>query len=135
MAKKILSPSSYTKLLDKEFSLLVRSNGFCAASDVSTCGGELQDAHIIGRANHTLRWDIMNHLCLCMRHHIFFAHHDPVEFLLWFQKKYPNRWAYLLEARKIIVKRTLEDYENLLEAVKSKDLKKLVLPLDTLSLL
>lgn len=122
---KVHSNSWYIKILDKEFSLLIREKGFCEASDVSHCGGVLQDAHIIGRANHTLRWDGTNHLCLCYRHHIFFAHHDPVEFLLWFQNKYPERWTYLLEARKLIIKRTTEDYEKLLKAVKEKNLEKL----------
>jgi hypothetical protein len=115
----------YIKQLDKEFSLLVREKGICEASDVSTCGGGLQDAHIVGRANHTLRWDIVNHLSLCYRHHIFFAHHDPVEFLLWFQKKYPARWNYILQARKLFVKRTLDDYKQLLEDVKAHNLQKL----------
>jgi hypothetical protein len=125
MLKKKNSISYYTKQLDKEFSLLVREKGICEASGVSSCGGPLQDAHIIGRANRALRWDILNHLSLCYRHHIFFAHHDPVEFLLWFQKKYPDRWAYILEFRNKIVKRTIDDYKELLENVKSKNISKL----------
>ena len=122
---KTKSISWYTKHCDTEFSLLVRSRGVCDASEVSSCGGVLQDAHIIGRANHTLRWDIVNHLSLCYRHHIFFAHHDPVEFLLWFQKKYPERWIYLLEARKLLIKRSTEDYKQLLEDIKNHNLQKL----------
>lgn len=127
---KKFSISRITKQIDKEFSLLVRSSGVCAACEVSGCGGPLQDAHIIGRANRTLRWDIMNHLCLCYRHHIFFAHHDPVEFLLWFQKKYPERWEYLLETRKRLIKRIPDDYRELLENVRNRNISKLHVSID-----
>jgi hypothetical protein len=121
----------FVKQCDKEMSLMVREKGICAASNVSMCGGGLQDAHIIGRRNYTLRWDPVNHLCLCYKHHIFFAHHDPVEFLLWFQNKYSERWTYLLEAKNRIIKRGLNDYKELLQRIKSRDIKGLyTIPLD-----
>lgn len=119
--------------LDKEISLLVREKGYCEASDVSACGGVLQDAHIIGRSNHTIRWDLANHLSLCWKHHLYFCHSNPADFTLWYQTKYPDRWQYLLEARKLTIKWTEQDLKDKLEAIRNKDTKSLLvlrLPLD-----
>lgn len=123
---KTKTRKQYIKLLDTAISLLVREKGECEASDVSACGGVLQDAHIIGRSNHTLRWDLMNHLSLCWKHHLYFAHSNPADFTIWFQTKYPHRWEYLLEARKLLIKWTFQDYEDKLKAIKEKNITKLL---------
>lgn len=118
------SISWYTKQLDKEMGQLVRSKGFC-----ERCGrryDRLEWCHVIGRANKTLRWDIMNALCMDGRCHRFWFHENPLEATEWFAKKFPNRYAYLMRNKNKIVKRTVEDYEQLLDDIKNKRLKKLV---------
>lgn len=115
-----------TKELDKAMSQLVRSKGVCEASDVSSCGGELQDAHFISRSNLSLRWDIMNHLSLCYKHHFFFAHRNPFEFVLWFEKKFPERYNYLRFARTQSKKWTPEEMRETLKNIKNSNLKALV---------
>lgn len=124
---KIRSVSYYKKIADKEMSLLVRSRGVCDGADISNCGGPLQDAHVISRTNTTLRYDILNHLSLCYRHHIHFWHTSPLEAMEWFSKKYPDRYLYLMQARnKITYVRTTEDYKTIIENIKSRNLNELV---------
>jgi len=114
------------KELDIAMSRLVRSKGRCEASEVSSCGGELQDAHFISRSNLSLRWDIMNHLSLCYKHHFFFAHRNPFEFVLWFEKKYPERYKYLKFARNLTKHWTYEELGETLEAIESRDFQSLI---------
>ena len=109
--------------MDDEFSKLIRSVGRC-----DCCRGisNLQTAHIVGRSNHALRWNPLNAICLCKRCHIFKFHRDPLGFVEWLETTYPERMVYLREHRNKIIKRTTEDYEELLGAVKTRDISRLV---------
>lgn len=112
MSKSI---SYYKRKCDNIFSLYIRRVGKC-----EWCGsinGQLQCAHVVGRANHALRWDPMNAVCLDARCHRF-AHDNPLEFAKWFQETFPNRYLYLCDNRNRIVKRKLVDYQELLEVLK-----------------
>jgi len=113
----------FIKILDREYSVLVRSKGFC-----EKCGKEegLQCCHIIPRTNMTLRWDIFNAISMCMRCHLFWQHKNPLEFTEWFEKKYPARYLYLMENRNKIIKRTKEDYEEIFKNILKKNIKGLV---------
>lgn len=73
---------------DKLFSLKVRERGYCelAGLDKVKCGGVLQSAHIIGRANHRLRWEEANALCLCAGHHVYYTHN-------------PEAWREIIETQ------------------------------------
>ena len=46
------------------------------------CGTDknLQAAHLWSRRNKSVRWDINNGIALCTRHHLFWAHREPMEF-------------------------------------------------------
>lgn len=127
LKKKEKSLSWWVKKCDIAISLLIRSRGVCDASDVSSCGGGLQHAHIVSRTNKTLRYDIINGLSLCYKHHIFWAHKEPLDFVEWFQRKYPERYEYLMASRNIIcANRTVEDYKKILQDIKDKNYKALV---------
>lgn len=97
------------------------------------CGLQGQDydtAHIISRKNLTLRWDILNVLCLCRGCHMY-AHANPKFFATWFRNKYPDRQEYLDSTRNKILKRSIEDYEKILESIDKKDFIGLIQLSDT----
>lgn len=123
---KLKSISWYKKKCDEELSRLVREKGFC-----ERCGKTdkqfLQHAHVIPRTNSTLRWDIINALCLCYSCHIFFWHKNPLDASNWFRDKFPARYEYLQATRNKYVKRTQEDYQILLQEIRAKNLKNLVI--------
>lgn len=112
----------WIKKADKEMSLLVRSIGHC-----QRCGSTitLQHAHIVPRTNFTLRYSILNALCLCYGCHIMFAHKDPLGFTEWLDKKFPERMMYLRDRRNVITKRTIEDIQRIIENIKDRNLNEL----------
>jgi len=65
------------------------------------CGNpeRLNAHHIIARENHETKFDIMNGLSLCPKHHFFCrqqsAHNNPFGFLLWLEKNRPEQLQYL----------------------------------------
>lgn len=84
MARKP-SRKTLSTTADKLFSRIVRARGYCEASkwgDGVECGGGLQCAHIVGRANRRLRWVFDNALSLCAGHHVWYTNH-PLE---WFEQ-------------------------------------------------
>lgn len=118
----------WIKRLDKKFSKLIRDKDFCEAADVSTCGGKLQHAHVLPKKTYpNLRFDIMNALCLCYKHHIFWAHRSPLEFTWWFQEKYPHRYDYLIKVNSRIKIFTFQDFENIEKAIDKQNLQKLIM--------
>jgi len=129
---KVHTQGYWKRQLDPLMSKLIRSKLVCERcgrrGDLST----FDDAHVVGRKNLTLRWDILNHLCLCFQCHRYFWHEEPLEAAKWFQEKFPNRYIYLMKAKNIIVKRTEENYKELREWIKNKEIRKLTLPLDKL---
>lgn len=106
---------------DSEMSKLVRSLGYCIKCGRTDC---LEPAHFIGRANKKLRFDIVNVLCLCHFCHRW-AHDNPKLFEKWFQEKYPDRYEYLQHYRNQLKKRTLADWEQLLDDIKNRRIEKL----------
>lgn len=65
--------------LDREFSLLIRSDGKCRRC----CSTQhLQTSHIYSRRYMSIRWSVMNAMCLCAGCHLFW-HHNPTEAVAW----------------------------------------------------
>lgn len=98
---KSKSKSALKRLADKLFSEQVRGIGFCQfefAFPKVKCSQTLQCMHIIGRANHRLRWDRKNAVCGCSGHHMYFTSH-PSEFYILIPEMFPTAWNYLLEHR------------------------------------
>jgi len=91
--------------LDKLFSLKIRSYGKCLLAkgfDKVHCGGQLQTAHIIGRSNLRLRWDLGNAWCICAGHHIYYTYH-PEDWRDLLTAHYPH-YKWLLEHRNETIK-------------------------------
>jgi hypothetical protein len=122
--QKVHTPEWWTNKLDDAIRELVREKGSCEHCGSSHSG--FNDAHVIGRGNKTLRWDIMNHMYLCIPCH-FWWHEQPLEATKWFSEKYPERHTYLMEAKNIYRKYTEQDYINIREAIKNKDVRQLTL--------
>lgn len=79
--KPTIKRSSVIKKLDKVFSQIIRSKGFCEHCGVSD--RTLQCAHIYSRRHKNIRWDKENALCLCAGCHLFWWHHEPAEAIRW----------------------------------------------------
>lgn len=131
MPKKKRTIRQWIRLLDREMGALVRSKKFC-----DHCGGEyerMEWCHVIGRSNKTLRWDILNALTMDARCHKWWWHENPLESAKWFREKYPGRYEYLMKAKNVVLRRTDEDYQKILDAIRNKEIDKLHLPLDYIS--
>ena len=118
---KLGTKTYYKKRADALCSKIVRMRDAC-----QWCGRrrsvQLQCAHVVGRNNHTLRFDEKNLLCLCAGCHRK-AHDDPPEFITWFQKKYPAKMEYIMQNKNKITRRSAVDYKELVETLK-KELKR-----------
>ncbi len=55
--------------------------------------------HIIPRQIKELRWEILNGVALCPKHHkysfIISAHRNPLAFIMWYHKRYVGRYLAL----------------------------------------
>ena len=115
--KKIIKNKSWYKShSDTLFSKLIRRrDGRC-----QVCGTteNLQCSHVVPRANLHLRWDDNNAKALCIKHHLYWWHRNPLEAWEWFENKFPDRTEYLRKERIKIVKLTLSDYEDLYHSLK-----------------
>lgn len=69
--------------LDKAWSEKIRSVAFCAVCGPYIKQEVLHAHHIFSRKHKATRWDLENGICLCPRHHLYFAHKDIMEFGLW----------------------------------------------------
>lgn len=68
------------------------------------CGGRAKAqgchwAHVYGRSRFSLRWRLLNGLCLCFGCHQW-GHSNPLAFRKWFASKFPARAPYLEELYK-----------------------------------
>lgn len=70
---------------DKAFSDAIRFYRAYRCEHCQTQNGKMEAAHIFGRANKAVRWDVMNILCLCFRCHLHFTG-NPLEFTAWLER-------------------------------------------------
>lgn len=108
-----------------EFNALITERKVCAK-----CGNSYDKMHCshiksVG-AHPNLRFDILNVLPMDGRCHQFDWHDNPTEATLWFQKKYPERWAYLEFAKNQIKPWGVDEVKKIRKAVKERDLHALV---------
>lgn len=92
------------KLLDALFSRLVRQKGAC-----QKCGGKLglQAHHAFGRKNLSVRWSMLNLVCLCYPCHIFWAHRDVLGFATWYENRLgKENYEYLKKTASSVAKWT-----------------------------
>ena len=87
--KKKESISALSKVADVLWSKLIRLKEwkceYCWSTD------NLNAHHIFTRHSKNTRWESLNWVCLCAKHHIFSdewsAHKTPVEFTYWLEEK------------------------------------------------
>ncbi len=120
--KRIQNKKNLRMAADRLWSRIILVKGCC-----EICGKveHLNPHHIIGRKNMTLRYDFLNGICLCVGCHIFkvkSAHQDPIWFIDWLKNKYPDRIDYLGSQRNKITKRTWQDYQELIDNLRKKDI-------------
>lgn len=117
-----ISRKSLKLKADKLFAQKIRSKEYCqlAGLDRINCSGVLQCMHIVGRANHALRWDSLNALCGCSGHHIFYTAH-PTEFAMLIEENFPDRWTYLQANRNEIWDKDIDRVINELKDWRPND--------------
>ena len=116
--------STLKKKNDILFSKIIRSIGECQAEgkDGIHCGGSSQTMHIITRSNLRLRWDIMNAICGCGGHHIWYTN-NPNAFFEFIKVHFPEKWAYVNKHKKELNKETYEEVFNRLTKMDFVDIK------------
>ena len=75
--------------LDEAWSKLVKLRAGMKC-EIPNCGKTtLNSHHIFGRRSKSVRWDVMNGICLCAWHHVlnpkFSAHATPITFNKWLE--------------------------------------------------
>jgi len=109
------------KKADELYSKIIRlERGTCQAKQYTkcSCGGRLQNAHIVGRGRSKLRYDDRNCLCLCAGHHRYF-HSNPD--LFWYEflpTYYPKELEYVLANNQLLDKRL--DYKQLTVSLRER---------------
>lgn len=79
---------SIDKQLDELWSELVKIK---AGYKCEYCGTDshLNSHHVFSRSNYSVRWDLLNGICLCAGHHTlnskFSAHKAPADFIEWYK--------------------------------------------------
>ena len=71
----------------------IRDSGVC-----QKCGKHFEKidcSHVIPRGNKRFRWDLKNLKGLCSGCHMWWWHQNPLEASQWFEKRFPDRHAYL----------------------------------------
>lgn len=117
--------------LDKAWSELVKLRAGMKC-EIHGCGKTvLNSHHIYSRSKKSVRWDVINGICLCVGHHTFSssfsAHKTPLEFIRWLDeykgKDYMNRLMLKANSTSKLFK---FEKELLLEDLQSqiKELKK-----------
>lgn len=100
-----------TNKLDKKCSQIIRARGYC-----ERCGplkyhdySLLQCAHIYSRTYKSVRFDLLNLLCLCASCH-FWAHKNPIDFGEWVKDHIGlANYTILKQRRNTIKKWTVPD--------------------------
>lgn len=73
------------------------------------CGSSerLNAHHIIVRENHETKFDVMNGLSLCPKHHFFCrqvsAHNNPIGLFIWLEKNRTEQFNYCKSQMEIIL--------------------------------
>lgn len=110
------SRKTLTNKLDFTWSRLIRSKGFCERCGRTNC--KLDAAHIVGRQNRRLRWDVRNGWCACFLCHRW-NHDHPLEFAAWILEHRPDDVDYLLRVKNDVTNYSTADYIEKLAALEA----------------
>ncbi len=95
---KKVKRSTLKNKADKLFSQIVRSWGKCelAGLDKIKCSNVLQTMHIETRGVLAIRWNLMNALCGCSGHHVYYTN-NPRAFNELVAKHFPLKAKFVEE--------------------------------------
>jgi hypothetical protein len=123
--KKKIKIGVLKRAVQAEFNHMIASGKPCAYCHQTFPVMQCSHIHSIG-AYPSLRFDPMNALPMCGRHHRFFWHDEPGDAWEWFRANYPGRYEYLLKAKNKHITWTEEALLEVREKVKNKDIKGLL---------
>ena len=108
--------------LDKAWSQLVKLQ---AGNKCEVCGNSetLNSHHVVGRRNLRLRWEVINGVCLCVKHHKFgnqSAHENPVWFEDWLKENRGQDLKLIRSTMNEIQKWTIEDMQDKLKELEEE---------------
>jgi hypothetical protein len=83
------------KKCDKLWSLKIREIGYCELKGLDDihCGGYLQAMHVDTRGKHAIRWNLLNGICGCQGHHVYYTYHDK-EWMKLVKKHFPKKYRF-----------------------------------------
>lgn len=113
-----MKKATIKKKLDTLWSQIIRSKGSC-----EVCGKteNLNAHHLIGRRDLSLRWELMNGVCLCAGCHTFklrSAHQDPIWFHQWLLENKGQDYLDELNSLRELKSYKISDYELILADLK-----------------
>ena len=114
------------KEIQKEFNKMIAHANSCAKCYQTFKVMQCSHIHSIG-AYPNLRFDPMNALPMCGRHHNFWWHLEPTESWDWFKKNFPGRYEYLLKAKNKHIEWTDEKLYEVRKNIKERNLKALLI--------
>ncbi len=118
------------RAVQREFNKMIASGNPCAYCHRTFPVMQCSHVHSVG-AYPNLRFDPMNALPMCGRHHMFFWHDEPGDAWEWFKRTFPGRCHYLEEAKNVHVGWTVEKIQEVRRKIKERDLRGLtILPID-----
>lgn len=112
---------SEKKKLDKLWADYIKERAeyrceYCKRLDINHGGTvTLNSAHIIGRRNHTLRWNPLNGVCLCYIHHMAYDEHQPQHQDIFDSCIGKKRWEVLIKLSQEI--KTEYNYEEIKKGI------------------
>ena len=122
VAPKKPSVSKIKKECDKLIKdiIKIRDKNICQRCGKLTSGSDCHGSHVIPvSAGNKLAFDEMNLKVLCTYHHLQWWHKNPIEASAWFEKKFPDRAAYL-EANRGIKQMKLLDWLQLRDKLRER---------------
>ena len=118
------------KKIQIEFNRMIAQGKPCAKSHQIFTVMQCSHVHSIG-SYPNLRFDPMNTLPMCGRHHMFWWHLEVSEAWDWFKQNFSGRYEYLLKAKNIHNDWTIDKLLEIRKNIKNRDLKALmILPID-----
>ena len=106
---KKISKKKLKARADKLFSEKIRSLGTCELQgmDHIECSGQLQCMHLVGKANHRLRWEENNAICGCSGHHFFYTN-NPFFFFELVKEFFTSKYIFISKHKNEVWDRNIE---------------------------
>lgn len=103
------------KKCDKLWAQAVKAR---AQNKCEVCGKteRLHAHHVIPRTNYSTRYLVENGVCLCYKHHFYWAHKDALDFSYWFRTNRHNDFFLIESERRSSIKNNYNEIEDKLRS-------------------